>query len=286
MRRTMLYLPGNNPNMLTRGWLFGSDGVILDLEDAVAMSEKDTARILVSRYLEQGEFGNCEVTVRINGVDTEYWREDLAAIVPMKRLDGVRAPKVDGPETVKILDEELSILEDKNGIPQGKLKLFCLLETAKGIWNAYDIATASPRGAAIIPGGEDLRADLRTERSDSGTELEWARRMLVFAARAAGVDPLDTVYARVTDDEGLRREAEFIKQLGFAGKSVIHPNQIAIVHDVFNPTEAEIAKAQKIIAAAKEAAARGQGAVSVDGKMVDVPVVKRAEYTLIRAGLA
>ena len=99
MRRTMLYLPGNNPNMLTRGWLFGSDGVILDLEDAVAMSEKDTARILVSRYLEQGEFGNCEVTVRINGVDTEYWREDLAAIVPMKRLDGVRAPKVDGPET-------------------------------------------------------------------------------------------------------------------------------------------------------------------------------------------
>ena len=209
MRRTMLYLPGNNPNMLTRGWLFGSDGVILDLEDAVAMSEKDTARILVSRYLEQGEFGNCEVTVRINGVDTEYWREDLAAIVPMKRLDGVRAPKVDGPETVKILDEELSILEDKNGIPQGKLKLFCLLETAKGIWNAYDIATASPRVAAIIPGGEDLRADLRTERSDSGTELEWARRMLVFAARAAGVDPLDTVYARVTDDEGLRREAEF-----------------------------------------------------------------------------
>ena len=109
--------------------------------------------------------------------------------------------------------------------------------------------------------------------------------MLVFAARAAGVDPLDTVYSRVTDDAGLRRETEFIKQLGFAGKSVIHPNQIAIVHDVFNPTEAEIAKAQKIIAAAKEAAARGQGAVSVDGKMVDVPVVKRAEYTLIRAGL-
>ena len=200
MRRTMLYLPGNNPNMLTRGWLFGSDGVILDLEDAVAMSEKDTARILVSKYLEQGEFGNCEVTVRINGVDTEYWRDDLAAVVPMKRLDGIRAPKVDGPETVKILDEELSILEDKNGIPQGKLKLFCLLETAKGIWNAYDIATASPRVAAIIPGGEDLRADLRTERSADGTELEWARRMLVFAARAAGVDPLDTVFSRVTDD--------------------------------------------------------------------------------------
>lgn len=286
MRRTMLYLPGNNPNMLTRGYLFGSDGLILDLEDAVAMVEKDTARILVSKYLQQGEFGSCEVTVRINGIDTEYWKDDLAAVVPARRLDGIRAPKVDDANTVKILDEELSRLEDKNGLPQGKLKLFCLLETAKGIWNAYDIATASPRVAAVIPGGEDLRADLKTERSDDSTELEWARRMLVFAARAAGVDPLDTVFSRVTDDAGLRKETQFIKQLGFAGKSIIHPNQIAIIHDVFTPTEAEIAKAQKIIAAAKEAAARGQGAVSVDGKMVDVPVVKRAEYILVRAGLS
>ena len=282
----MLYLPDNNPNMLTRGYLFGSDGLILDLEDAVAMVEKDTARILVSKYLQQGEFGSCEVTVRINGIDTEYWKDDLAAVVPARRLDGIRAPKVDDANTVKILDEELSRLEDKNGLPQGKLKLFCLLETAKGIWNAYDIATASPRVAAIIPGGEDLRADLKTERSDDSTELEWARRMLVFAARAAGVDPLDTVFSRVTDDAGLRKETQFIKQLGFAGKSIIHPNQIAIIHDVFNPTEQEIAKAQKIIAAAKEAAARGQGAVSVDGKMVDVPVVKRAEYILVRAGLS
>lgn len=286
MRRTMQYLPGNNPNMLLRGHLFGADGLILDLEDAVAMVEKDTARILVTKFLQQGEFGSCEVTVRINGVDTEYWKKDLAAVVPMKRLDGIRAPKVDSPETVRILDEELSILEDKNGIPVGKLKIFCLLETAKGIWNAYDIASCSPRIAAIIPGGEDLRADLKTSRSQDSTELEWARRMLVFAARAAGVDPLDTVFSRVTDDEGLRKETEFIKQLGFAGKSIIHPNQISIIHNVFNPTEAEIANAMKIIKAAKEAAANGQGAVSVDGKMVDIPVVKRAEYVLVRAGLS
>ena len=286
MRRTMLYLPGNNPNMLTKGHLFGSDGVILDLEDAVAMVEKDAARILVSKYLKQGEFGGVEVTVRINGIDTEFWKKDLEAIVPMKRLDGIRAPKVDSAETVKILDEEISRLEDKYGVPQGKLKLFCLLETAKGILNAYEIATASPRIAAIIPGGEDLRADLKTERSMDGTELEWARRFVVFAGRAAGFDPLDTVFSRVTDDEGLRKETQFIKQLGFAGKSIIHPNQIRIIHDVFNPTEAEIAKAQKILAAAKEAAERGQGAVTVDGKMVDTPVVKRAEYVLVRAGLA
>ena len=282
----MLYLPGNNPNMLTRGYLFGSDGVVLDLEDAVAMVEKDTARILVSKYLKQGEFGSCYVSVRINGVDTEYWKDDLAAIVPNKRLDGIRVPKVEDAGTVKIIDEELSRLEEKNGLPVGRLTLHCLLETAHGIWNAYEIAKASPRIEAIIPGGEDLRADLKTNRSDDSTELDWARRMLVFAARAAGVEPLDTVFPRITDDEGLRKETEFIKQLGFSGKSIIHPNQIKIIHDIFTPTEAEIAKAQKIIAAAKEAAERGQGAVTVDGKMVDIPVVKRAEYTLVRAGLA
>ena len=286
MRRTMLYLPGNNPNMLTRGYLFGSDGIILDLEDAVAMVEKDTARILVSKYLQQGEFGDCYGSVRINGIDTEYWKDDLAAIVPNKRLDGIRVPKVEDENTVKIIDEELSRLEEQNGLPVGKLSLHCLLETAHGIWNAYEIAKASPRIEAIIPGGEDLRADLKTNRSDDSTELEWARRMLVFAARAAGVEPLDTVFARITDDEGLRKETEFIKQLGFSGNSIIHPNQIKIIHDIFTPTEQEIAKAQKIIAAAKEAAARGQGAVTVDGKMVDIPVVKRAEYTLVRAGLA
>jgi citrate lyase subunit beta/citryl-CoA lyase len=285
MRRTMLYLPGNNPNMLVRGHLFGPDGLILDLEDAVAMSEKDSARVLVSHFLKQGEFGKCEVSVRINGIDTEYWKDDLEAVVPYKSLDGIRAPKVDSPETIKVLDEELSRLEEKYNIPVGRTKLYCLLETAKGIWNAYDIAKSSPRIAAIIPGGEDLRADLRTNRSLEATELEWARRMLIFAARAAGVDALDTVFSRVTDDEGLRKETEFIKQLGFDGKSVIHPNQIPVIHSVFNPTEQEIEKAIKVVKAAKEAAARGLGAVSVDGKMVDVPVVKRAEYVLVKAGI-
>jgi citrate lyase subunit beta/citryl-CoA lyase len=282
----MLYLPGNNPNMLLRGALFGSDGLILDLEDAVAVSEKDAARLLIREVLKVGEFGTCEVTVRINGLDTEYWREDLAAVVPSPVLSGVRAPKVEDPQTVRDLDEELSRVEEKSGIPLGRTKIFCLLETARGVWNAYDIAQASPRVAAIIPGGEDLTADLRTNRSAEGTELEWTRRMLVVAARAAGVDALDTVYPRITDDEGLRREAGFIKQLGFDGKSVIHPNQISIIHEVFTPTEAEVAKARKIVAAAKEAAERGLGAVSVDGRMVDAPVVRRAQYTLVRAGLA
>ncbi|MDL2264298.1 CoA ester lyase [Synergistaceae bacterium OttesenSCG-928-I11] len=284
MRRTMLYLPGNNPNMLTRGYLFGSDGLILDLEDAVAVSEKDTARILVRDILRRGEFGSCEVTVRINGVDTDLWRDDLAAIIPCK-IDGIRAPKIESPQTVRDLDEELSRIEAASGIEVGHTKIFCLLETAFGVWNAYDIAKSSPRVAAIIPGGEDLAADLRTNRSAEGTELEWVRRMLIIAARAAGVDALDTVFPRVADDDGLRREVEFIKSLGYDGKSVIHPNQIPIIHDVYTPTEKEVETAKKIIQAAKDAAERGLGAVSVDGRMVDVPVVKRAEFTLVRAGV-
>ncbi len=285
MRRTMLYLPGNNPNMLVRGHLFGSDGIIMDLEDAVAMSEKDAARTMVSKFLRRGDFGNTEVTVRINGADTEYWKKDLEAVVPHKRLDGIRLPKADSPQIIKDVDEELSRLEDKYGIEQGHIKLFCILETAYGIWHAYDVATASKRVAAILPGGEDLVADLKTSRTPEGTELEWSRRMIVIAARAAGVDAIDLMFPRVTDDEGLKKDAQFSKDLGFDGKSVIHPNQIPIIHKTFTPTEKEIEKAQRIIAAAEDAKARGLGTVSVDGRMVDIPVVKRAHYILIKAGL-
>ncbi len=286
MRRTMLYLPGNNPNMLLRGHLFGPDGLILDLEDSVPISEKDGARILVRKFLERGEFGSCEVTVRINGLDTEYWRKDLETVVPQRSLMGIRVPKAENPALLNHLDEELSRLEDMNGIPSGRTKVFCILETAKAVWQAYEVATASPRIAAILPGGEDLTADLGTSRSSDGVELEWARKMILFAGRAAGVNVLDTVYPKVSDDEGLRRETEFIKQLGFDGKSVIHPNQIAVVHQVFSPTEKEIVYARRVVAAAKEAAQRGLGAVSVDGRMVDLPVVRRAESILAKAGLS
>lgn len=285
LRRTTLYLPGNNPNMLLRGHLFNPDGVILDLEDAVAMSEKDAARILVRDVLRRGDLGKCEVTVRINSMDTDLWRPDIETVVPCG-IDGIRLPKVENPKDIAIMDEALSHIESKAKIKVGKTLIFCLLETALGIWNAYDIAKASRRVAAICPGGEDLRADLKTTRSENSEELIGPRRIVVLAAHAAGVDALDTVYADIADDTGLRRETEWIKQLGYQGKSVIHPNQIPIIHDVFTPTQKEIEQAKKIVEAAADAAARGLGAVQVDGKMVDKPVVKRAEYTLQRAGLS
>lgn len=284
LRRTKLYLPGNNPNMLLRGHLFNPDGVILDLEDAVAVSEKDAARILVRDVLRRGDFGSCEVTVRINAMDTEFWRTDIETVVPCG-IDGIRIPKVENPKDIALMDEALSQIESKAKIRVGKTLIFCLLETALGIWRAYDIAKASRRVAAICPGGEDLRADLKTTRSPNSEELIGPRRMVVLAAHAAGVDALDTVFADITDDAGLRRESEWVKQLGYQGKSVIHPNQIPIIHDVFTPTAKEIEQAKKVVEAAAEAAARGLGAVQVDGKMVDKPVVKRAEFTLQRAGL-
>jgi len=284
LRRTKLYLPGNNPNMLLRGHLFGPDGVILDLEDAVAMSEKDAARILVRDVLKRGDFGDCEVTVRINGMDTEYWKTDIETVVPCG-IDGIRIPKVEDPKDIALIDEVLSQIESKARIPVGRTLIFCLLETALGVWRAFDIARASKRVAAICPGGEDLRADLKTTRSENSEELIGPRRMIALAAHAAGVDALDKVYADITDDAGLRRETEWVKQLGFQGKSVIHPNQIPVVHDVFTPTAKEIEQAKKIVEAAAEAATRGLGAVQVDGRMVDKPVVKRAEFTLQRAGL-
>lgn len=283
MRRTMLYLPGNNPNMLLKGHLFGPDGIILDLEDSVPLSEKTAARVLVREALKGWSFGGCEVTVRVNGMDTPYLRDDLEQIVPCG-IDGIRLPKVEDPEQVVELDRMLSGIEATWGLQVGRTKIFCLLESAKGVLRAYDIATASKRVAAIIPGGEDLAADLRTSRSKEGTELEWARRYIVMAARAAGVDPLDTVFPAINDPEGLRRETEFIKQLGYEGKSVIHPSQVQVIHQVFSPTTEEVERARRIVEAAKEAQSQGRGAVSVDGRMVDPPVVKRALRTLMLAG--
>ena len=284
MRRTMLYLPGNNPEMLLRGRFFEPDGLVIDLEDSVSAGEKDAARVLVREILRFGDFGECEVTVRINGVDTEHWRDDIAVVVP-RGVAGLRIPKVENPQMVRDIDEELSAVEEISGLPVGGTKIFCMLETAAGVWNAYDIAKASARVTAILPGGGDLAAELRAGRSKEGTELEWIRRMMIVAARAAGVDALDTAFPHVNDDEGLRRETAFIKQLGFDGKSVIHPNQIPIIHEVYTPAERETEMAVRILEAASDAAKRGLGAVSLDGRMIDAPVIKRAEYTLMRAGL-
>lgn len=274
-RRSMLYIPGNRPGMIQNCRVFGADSVLLDLEDAIALSEKDAARRLTAHLLKAVDFGHLEVTVRINGADTPYFRRDLEEIVPA-RPAAIRLPKCQSPQDVLTVDALISELEEKHGIPAGSIKIHAMIETALGIQRAYDIASASPRVTALTLGGQDLTADLGVQKTKEGWELFYARSAVVLAAKAAGVDVFDTVWADINDPEGLLRESRQVMGLGFTGKAAIHPSQIPVIHKAYMPEEKELRKARRIVEAAEEAKARGIGVISVDGKMVDEPVVRRA----------
>ncbi len=284
LRRTMLYLPANNPAMLQDAMIYGADSVLLDLEDSITVKEKRAARNLLKYALLNINYGDLEVTVRINPLSTGFGELDLEAIVPTKP-DAIRLPKVDTAEDVKKASDIISKIELKSGIEEGSVKLMPMIETARGVQNAYQIASASPRIVALTIGGEDLTADMGINRSASGREIFTARNLIVLAAAAADIDALDTVYSRVHDIEGLKQETELIKELGFTGKAVIHPKQIAPVHEVFRPSDKEVEEAQKVVRAAKEAEEKGLGVITVNGKMVDGPVITRAEKILERASL-
>lgn len=272
-------MPGNNPNMMADCMIYGADTILLDLEDSVSLSEKDAARYLVKYALRYLDFGNTEVAVRINGMDTPYWQEDIKKIIPEKP-DMIRLPKAETKEQIKRLDEEISMIEERSGIKVGNTKIMVSIESAKGLKNAYDIATASLRMVAVAIGGEDFTADLGVKRTREGNELLVARGELVLAAKAAKVDVIDSVFSNVDDEEGLRMETERAKAMGFTGKSVINPRQIPIVHDVFKPTQEEIEEAIKITGAIEEARKKGSGVISLNGKMIDKPIVEKAQRIL------
>lgn len=280
-RRSQLYVPGNSPSMLQNCMVFGADGVLLDLEDSVSIYQKDSARFLVSEALSFLDFGNIEVVVRINGIDTPFCKDDLEAIIPLKP-DALRLPKTSSVEDILNYEKMISEIEEKNNIPIGTTKIVPMLETAIAIENAYEIAISSKRIIAITIGGEDLTADMKVARTREGRELYWARAKVALAAAAAKVAALDTVYSDVNDEEGLRKDTQIIKELGFDGKACINPRQIQIIHEVFNPTQEEIEKAIEIIKASRK---KEGGVVSLNGRMIDYPVVKRAEMTLTRAGI-
>ena len=279
LRRTLLYVPGNNPNMMADCMIYGADVILFDLEDSVPLQEKDAARYLVEYALRYLDFSNTEVAIRINGMDTPYWEEDIKKIIPEKP-DMIRLPKAETKEQIKRLDEEISKIEEKSGIKVGNTKIMVSIESAKGLKNAYDIATASIRLQAIAIGGEDFTADLGVKKTREGNELLVARGVLVLAAKAAKVDVIDSVFSDVNDEEGFRMETEKAKAMGFTGKSVINPRQIPIVHDVFKPTEEEIQEAIKITQVIEEAKKKGSGVISLNGKMVDKPIVEKAERVL------
>ena len=279
MRRSMLFLPGNTPNIIVNGEILGADAVILDLEDAVAPTEKDSARILVRNAIGRMGFGRCEVIVRINSIDTPFWKKDLDAIIPV-RPSLIMPPKTGCAEDVRAVDAYITELEAKLGMERNSVRLIPLIETALGVENAFEIARASERVAAIFLGGEDLTADLHCKRTKEGNEINYARCRMVCAARAAGVEVYDTPFTDVNDDEGIRVDTEKAKSLGFTGKSAISPRHVQAINEVFSPSQADVDYAYEVMEAIRIGKEQGKGAVALRGKMIDAPIVNRAKQTI------
>ena len=274
----MMFVPGNNPGMMADAHIYGPDSIMLDLEDSVTLAEKDAARLLVYHALQSVDYGQTEMVVRINPLSTPFGRKDIEAVV-RAGVHVIRMPKTETADEVREVEAEIERVEERLGC-LGRTQIMAAIESALGVVNAYDIATASKRMMGIALGAEDYCANLKTQRSQTGDELRLARETIVVAARAAGIDALDTVYSNLNDMEAFRAEVEFIKTLGFDGKSIINPRQIEVVNEVFAPKEKDIQKARTILAAIREAEARGSGVVAVHGQMVDRPVVIRAQRTI------
>ncbi len=283
LRRSMMFVPGNNPGMIKDAGIFGADCIMFDLEDSVAMTEKDAARFLVYNALTTLDYGKTEIVVRINDLSSGLGVEDLEAIV-RAQPDVIRLPKTENAQDVIDCEKEIERIEKEAGIPVGTTGMMAAIETAGGVLNAYEIAHSSKRLIGIALGAEDYVTDLKTTRSDDGTELFFARGMILNAARSAGIDALDTVYSDVNNEEGFIREATLIKKMGFSGKSIINPRQIAPLHEIFMPREKDLKKARAVMEAIREANERGSGVASLNGKMIDRPVVLRAQYLLELAG--
>ncbi len=279
LRRSLLYVPGNMPSMLQNIPVFRADSIIIDLEDAVPVTEKDAARRLVRRFLDRHPQRDKEILVRINALDTAWGHDDLREVLPALP-DGIRLPKADSPEIVERLDTLLTEHEEGLGIPVGRFCVLPSIESAAGVIASIDIARASSRLIGLAFGAEDYTASMEIERSKTGEELLNARARIVWAAKAAGIQAIDTIYADVADMEGFRRETELVKALGYTGKSLVNPRQIEIVHEVFAPKEEEVAWALQVVDAIQRARAMGTGVIALRGKMVDAPVVKRALRTL------
>ena len=295
MRRSRLYLPGNEPKFFMSAGLYEPDGVILDLEDSVHPDAKPAARLVVRNALRCVDFGSAERMVRINQLPLGL--EDLAAVVP-EGPDMILIPKVETVDQVREVDAAIDrILEDSgeseapgdsggsedSAAANRPLWLMPILESALGIENAFEIACASPRIAAITIGLEDYSADLGVPKTQEGAESAWARQRLVNAAKAAGVQAIDSVYGQVDDLEGLKRWGERSRGMGYEGMGCVHPRQIRVIHEAFRPPAAQIEKALKIVAAYEQARAEGRGVVSLGSKMIDPPVVRQAQTLVEQA---
>ena len=279
LRRSRLYLPGSEPKYFINASLHQPDAIILDLEDSVHHAEKDAARILVRNALRAVDFGDCERMLRINQLPLGL--EDLVELIP-EQPDLVLVPKVEHPGQIAEVDRMIGELKARQDINRA-IWLMPIIESALGIENAFAIVAASPNVVALTIGLEDYTADLGVARAVDGRESLYARSRIVNASRAAGVQAIDSVFSDVADMEALRQWGENSRALGFEGMGCIHPSQIPVVHAAFSPSPAEVEKAEKIVAAFEEAQQRGLGVVSLGSKMIDPPVVQRAQKLVTRA---
>ncbi len=282
LRRSMLFVPGSNAAMISNTFIYKPDAIMFDLEDAVALKEKDSARILVAHALQHPLYQEIETVVRVNPLDSEFGLADLNAVV-RAGVDVVRMPKTETAQDVIDMDREITEIEKACGREVGSTKMLAAIESPLGITQANQIAMASNRLIGIALGAEDYVRNLKTERSPEGIELLFARCSILQAARAAGIQAFDTVYSNANNEEGFLAEAALIKQLGFDGKSLINPRQIELLHNLFAPTQKDVDQARRIIDAAEEAERNGLGVVSLNGKMIDAPIIDRAKLVLERA---
>ncbi len=284
-RRAMLYVPGDDERKISKAVNLGADSVCLDIEDGVAINRKDAARETIAQALRGLDFGRSERLVRVNPVDMELIAEDLQAVLPA-RPDGILVPKVQSAQQVAWVCEQISTMERQNGWPAGGIALLVLIETALGVVNLKEIASANPRLQALIFGAEDLAGNIGAVRSRAGWEIFYARSAVVTHAAAYGLQAIDMVWMDLHDLDGLREESLQGARMAYTGKQIIHPNQVEPVQEAFTPSDELVAQAMRVIEAARQHQDAGKGAFALDGKMVDAPVVKAAERILERARAA
>ena len=279
MRRSLLFIPGNNPAMLQNCDVFDSDAVIFDLEDAVSVTEKDAARMLVCQFLRSLSNPPMEIVVRINGLDTDYYAEDLQAMVSHK-IDTIMLPKAN-VEYLRALDALLSKAERAKGMKK-HIAVIPIVELAASVLQIEEIVRC-PRVNGVLLGAEDLSGDVGVMRTKHGNEILYPRMRLAYACAAYKIDAIDTPFTDTNDETGLVEDCRFVENLGFNAKAAIHPNQVPVINQVFVPAQKTIEWALRVEEAARQASLKGLGVFSLDGKMVDKPVIQRAENILKKA---
>ena len=290
--RSMIFVPGNRPRMVAKAPTVGADAVILDLEDSIPIAEKPATRPTVRRAIDElTAAGQAQVFVRVNPLghgktafSQDYATDDLTAVV-CPNLTGIILPKTEEPAELAVVDHLLARLEAERGMAVGSIEVEPILETAKGIVNALEIARSCPRRVHRVSiGAGDLTLDLGVEWTRDETELLYARMSVVMISRACGLEPpVDGVYNNIADKEGLANSARIAKQLGFQGKQCVHPDQVGILNEVFAPAPAQIVYAQRAVAAFDQAVAEGKASIMLDGKMLDYPIVEKERNLLARA---